>query len=775
MISRTPRPGVSLTAASLAAAGAVLTTIAPVVVAQERGAAALEEIIVTAQRREENLQKVPIAVSALGSEMLEEFDVRTIRDVSSIVPNLWMETNTGLSSGARASLRGIGEDESYFTSDTPVGMYVDDVYIPRQTGALFDLNEIERIEVLRGPQGTLYGRNTSAGAIKIVTRKPGNTLLAHGEVTVGDFDRRDVRAGLSGPLGERVAGQIAVLSRQRDGYDRNLVNGARVNDQDVMAGRVALQFTPTDAIELLLAYDKVHERSTPGFATGLNLRPPGGLGAFDANDQVDGDTDVHTLLSDLLDPINDVDQQGASLTATWNVAGVTLKSITAWRELSNTLLLDADGQNTCFGFALPCLHLFQDQRQHQFSQELQLQGKAVDDRLNYIVGAYYFEERNTQRTENIILAQFGENPYSDSALDTDSIALFGSATFALTDRTNLTAGVRWTRDTKDFSNAVFNPDGTPTSVCADPQTREVFGSGACGPGAPADAVTDQLSRDISKSWSAVTPRLAFDFQLTPAAMLYASASEGFKSGSYDGREVSNALYSLQPIAPETVYAYEVGAKTEWFERRLRANVAVFLNDFEDLQGTGTNQATGTFTRFSVGDVETKGAELELTAQPVANLTLTGSLGLLDTKFTRINFDQVADCGPVGTGTQRLQLKFAPKVAGFVGVNYRIPLAVGALTLGGDWTHKSSFYHSSCNPLPSKEDGYDLFNAQLGYESADGRWTVTAQMRNVGDEDYATGQFFIPGLDFDAVYFNPPRTWALTVRYSLDSRDRNGTR
>lgn len=754
--------GVPLTAVCV-----LFGALTPVAQAQQESVAALDEVIVTAQRREENLQKVPIAVSALGSELLEQFDVRTVRDVSSIVPNLWMETNTGLSSGSRASLRGIGEDESYFTSDTPVGMYIDDVYIPRQTGALFDLNEVERIEVLRGPQGTLYGRNTSAGAIKIVTRKPSDTLRVHGELTVGDYDRIDVRAGLSGPLSETVSGQIAVLSRQRDGYDLNLVNGARVNDQDLSAGRVALRFTPNDDLDINLAYDKIRERSTPGFATGVTLQPPNDLGAFDAHDQVDGDTNVHTLRSDLLDPINDVDQQGASLTVSWDVGAVTLKSITAWRELSNTLLLDADGQDTCFGLALPCLHLFQDQDQDQLSQELQLQGKAFSDRLNYIVGAYYFEESNKQRTENIILSQFGENQYSDAGLETDSIAAFASGTFALTDRANLTAGVRWTQDKKDFNSSIFNPDGSQVLVCADPVTRVVYSSGACGAGAPAGAATDALARELNKTWSAVTPRIAFDYAVNPEAMLYASASEGFKSGSFDGREVGNALYGLQPIAPETVFTYEVGAKTEWFDRRLRANVAVFLNEFDDLQGTGTNQATGSLTRFSVGDVETKGAEIELIAEPVRNLTLTANVGFLDTKFTKINFDQVADCGPVGTGTQDLKLKFAPEVSSFVGANYSIPLTVGAISIGGDWTRKSSFYHSSCNPLPTKEDGFDLFNAQVGYETADGRWMVTAQVRNLTDEDYAAGQFFIPGLGFNAVYFNAPQTWALTARYKLD--------
>ena len=168
-------------------------------------------------------------------------------------------------------------------------------------------------------------------------------------------------------------------------------------------------------------------------------------------------------------------------------------------------------------------------------------------------------------------------------------------------------------------------------------------------------------------------------------------------------------------------------------------------------------------------METKGIEIELGAEPIRNLVLTANLGMLDTKFTKINFDQAADCGPVGTGNQPLQLKFSPKFSSFVAAGYRVPLSNGrgALTLGADWTRKSSFYHSSCNPLPTKEDGYDLLNAHLGYETADRRWQVTAQVRNLGDEDYAAGQFFIPGLGFNSIYFNAPRTWAVSIRYTQD--------
>lgn len=212
-------------ALSLGAAGT-----APAQAPTDGDSGALTEITVTAQRRSESLQSVPVAVSAFDPATLDAHQVLTLRDVSNVVPNLWMETNTGLSSGSRAALRGVGEDESFFTSDPPVGIYIDDVYIPRQTGALFDLYDVERIEVLRGPQGTLYGRNTSAGAIKLVSVRPSQERRFMAELTGGDYGRFDARASLSGGLSEHVSGQLAALSRQRDGYDRNLVDGSRVND-----------------------------------------------------------------------------------------------------------------------------------------------------------------------------------------------------------------------------------------------------------------------------------------------------------------------------------------------------------------------------------------------------------------------------------------------------------------------------------------------------------------------------------------------------------------
>lgn len=728
---------------------------------------ALSEVIVTAQRHEERLQDVPIAVSAFDAAALDRNQILTIQNIASFVPNLWMETNTGLQSGSRAALRGIGEDESFFTSDPPVGIYIDDVYIPRQTGALFDLYDIERLEVLRGPQGTLYGRNTSAGAIKLISRRPDVNTRTSVELSAGDYGHIDVRAGLSGGLTQGLSGQLAVLSRMRDGYDLNLVNGRRVNDQDLAAGRASLRWQPADTLDFLLTYDQVQDRSTPGFAVGVRLQPPNNLGPWNANSQVDGDTDVHTLRSDLTKPVNDLDQRGASLTATFKLGDTTLKSISAWRELTNVLLLDADGQDTCFGLALPCLHLYQDQKQHQISQEFQLNGRSFSDRLDFVLGVYGFKESNSQRTENIILAPFGTNPYWDTTLDTRSLAAYASGNFKISDRWTATAGLRWTRDNKDFGSAVFSPNGAARLVCVAPISRNVYSSGACTAASPAGAVTAPLARQIDATWSAVTPRVALEYAPRKDLMLYGSVSRGFKSGAFDGRESSSLLYNLQPIQPEKVLAWEAGTKADWLGRRLRTNLALFLNKIDDLQGTGTNQATATFTRFSVGNVETRGAELEVTAVPAKGLEIAASVGTLSTKYTSVNFNQAVDCGPVGTATTPLQMKFSPHLSTNLSVNYTLPAVFrGNFTVGSNWTHKTSFYHSSCNPVASLEGGYNVVDAQIAWERDDGRWRAAFAMKNVSKENYAIGQFFIPGLDFDSIYFNAPRTWAVTARYAF---------
>lgn len=743
-------------------------------------AVALEEITVSAERVEANLQKVPITVTALTSRDLEERRILNIQQVSYETPNLWMEKNTGTSSGSRAAIRGIGEDESFFTSDTPVGIYIDDVYIPRQTGAQFDLFEVERVEVLRGPQGTLYGRNTSAGAIKIVTRQPGNRAYASLEGVFGSYAQADLRGSVTLPLaGGRVSLQLAGMRRGHDGYDVNLVDGRRVNDQDVRGGRLAVRLLPRSSLDVLLAGDYLEERSTPGYALGLVPQPPlvngVGMGPQDLRQQVDGDRDVHTLVSDLTDPLNTIIQRGFSATVSQGLgASFLLKSVTAHRTLYNLLLLDADGQvgNNTFpagtpAASLPIFHLFQDQAQRQWSQELQLSGSA-GPRVRVLGGYFYFHERNAQVTENLIFRTSRGGNYTDVTLETDSHAIYGSVSVQPMTRLSVTVGSRYTRDTKDYAHRLLQPSGAQALACVGP-TGAFLAASACPVSAPPGARLVPVERFLKPVFDGFTPRFAVDYAVTPEHVVYASASRGFKSGAFDGRNTTPAaILALEPIAPETLWSYEGGLKSDWFRNRLRLNVTAFYNAWNDLQGSGTDQS-GNFRRFSIGDVTTKGVEIESRAAPAPGLELTGQLSVLRTGFSRVNFNQAIDCAPFGTGSKKLELKFSPHQSFSVGARYTLPapIAGGTWSVSGTVSGKTKFFHTACNAEAGSEDGYAIGDLAVSYETARGALRITVAVENLWDEQYKIGSFtFGVPLRFQSVFLNPPRRATVSVRYAL---------
>lgn len=745
--------------------------------------ASVEAVTVTAQHVEENLQKIPVAITAFDGRSLEVKQINNVQQASYGTPNLWMEKNTGTSSGARAAIRGVGEDESFFTSDTPVGIYVDDVYIPRQTGAQFDLYELERLEVLRGPQGTLYGRNTSAGALRLVTRQPGDRFRANGEGAFGSFSRTDLRGSVNAPLGGKGSLLFSGLIKKHAGYDTNTVNDARVNDQDVKAGRLALRLLPRPRLNITLNADITRERSTPGYAVGFVMQPPYlstvppypplatgfGVGRTDIYQQLDGDRDIHTLQSDLLAPLNDINQDGYSATVGYALNDhASLKSVTSYRKLFNEILSDIDGRvNNYIGTGAPEFHVYQLQNQNQFSQEFQITGSM--DRLRYVGGLYYFREHNDQKTENVILSALGRNNFWLVDGNTRSYAIYASATYTASDRLTLTAGARGTGDDKDFFTRVFLPGGEQLVACANAQGQVAPGGGAraCNAADPAGFTSTPVQKALDKGWSAFTPRLATDYAFNANSMGYVSYSRGFKSGAFDGRSnTAAAVLPLAPISPEKIDAFEAGVKTDLARGKARLNAALFYNKWKDLQGTGTDP-NGNFYRTTLGDVHTQGAEFEARLVPGSGLELFAQLSLLSTGYDKITFNQTALCGNLNTATRDLELKMAPPYSYQAGAIYSRPGAGGRFSLGGTVSGKGRFWHTSCNADVGSEDGFVLFDATVAYESRGNRWRVTLAGENLADEKYLIGSFAVAGLRMSSGYFNPPRRVSLTLRYAYN--------
>lgn len=746
----------------------------------------LEVVTVTAQRREQSEQSVPMAITALSEAALERQQIKSIAQLNDIVPNFAITQNTGTSSSAKIYMRGIGESESFFTADTPVGIYIDDVYIARQTGALFDLFDIQRLEVLRGPQGTLYGRNTSAGAVKLISKKPTlGQYRGQAELTVGSYSRFDVRATGNMPIGDTVALQGAVMMRTRDGYTRNAFDGKFVNDQDVKGGRLSLLAKPNDRFSALFSADYIRERSTPGYAVPITLSatrdplydPVPKTGSFWVTD------------SDIVDPKNDLDQWGASATLEFDATdNMKIKSISSYRKMINLLYLDADGDVYAPLPSVPASYnVWQDQRQYQISQELQALGTMMDRRLKYVAGLYLFREHNDQDTKSVLglpalfglpVASAGRIDLTNiarEALTTDSYAAFASGTYDITDRLSLTAGLRYTRESKDFTNHVILPNGTEQVVCLN-TTGAAPLQAAAVPCTPAQLTLGYFNfaneSAFDKTWTDWTPRLVLDYHLTSSALVYTSVAKGFKGGTTSGRDTA-ALRNYGRIVgdPETNWSYEAGLKAEWFDRRLRTNFAAFRNNYKGLQLSLVTPGGG-FGRINAGNVRFNGAELEIVAVPVKGLELNGSVSVLDAKYTKW-LAALSTCADQGIVTEaqylNLPIKESPKWGFRVGANYSYDMGTfGVLSMGGDFTAKGDTTSNVCGSPGIRRQGNRFLSSQLRWENPSGNFLVTLAGTNLTNSEVIAAAFdFGRSLGFASIYPYAPRMWSLAARYSFN--------
>jgi iron complex outermembrane receptor protein len=694
-----------------------------------RAESQLEEIVVTAERRDANLQDVPIAVTAFSAEDLSRRQVTSLVDIAKDVPNLVGHNNVGLNTATVVYLRGVGSTQSFATVDTTVGFYVDDVYIARQNANNFSLFDVERIEVLRGPQGTLYGRNTSGGAIKVVTQRPEREFAVKAQASVGDYDFYEVRGSLNAPLGENFSLRLnAVTQQQEEGYARNLTRGGTDNDRSIDGARAALRWQPDDVWEVNLALDWIQDDANGIVPSDISGRArPRTSTLFDVTSGIDNFN--HTI------------SKGVTVRVDRRGEAANFASISSYRSLYQNYTLDLSDQ------PVPIYFIDNIGDHDQFTQELQLQGNATaaGRPVEWITGAFFMKEWNTTEigdTFNFQLPNGTRVPTGRQVKtvenDVDSFAVFGQATVQLTDRVSVTGGLRWTRDEKDVAVVQLNAAGRVA------YTTDTLVS---------------LGIPVKQTFTEVTPKVGVDWKLDDGTLLYASFTQGFKSGGWNSRVTAPAQFYA--ILPEYVDAYELGAKTEWLDRRLRLNAAAFYSDVKDLVIGAIGSTPGAAFETLNADADIYGVELELSAAPTEWLDVFASYGWMDGNYKNLGADP--------QGFRGRDLPRLPDTTLKLGAEFSADLGGGTLRTGVDYSFTSSFFTSS-SPAPITETGdVGLLNAHVRYDSA-GSWWIQAGCRNCSDKEWFHSMLNFPalggGAGFASAYPGDPRTWRVTVGFRM---------
>ena len=711
---------------SFAGAGAAAAQTAPA------GGTAVEELIVTAQRVEENIQRVPVAVTAFSAQALERSSIETLQDIALRTP--------GFSAGAvdpvqsNFAIRGIGSAFGISQNaggDASVVVFVDGVYAGRGGTPDIDALDLERVEVLRGPQGTLFGKNTVGGLIQYVSRKPSaqTSLRLQGEL--GNYDRRTFSARGNIALSDNVFASAGVSIKRRDGYEFNESTGHDVNDEDLKTATAALRFTPSKDLDIVLAADWTDQDQAGNPRHNICDRTfAGGVHCVGVNPDprvVDAYTDgyIRRWL------------QTYRAEANWTTGLGVVTSITAYR------LVNMEIRTPFFSNPVnPPNEIESTETDHeknkQFSQEVRLASTWWDERLRTQVGAYYLNEDNFRiedlRQDFPAPAISGVATYPQKVRGR-SWAIFGQASFDITPTLMLTLGARqtWEKKSGHFAGLKVSGPGLPPPLAAN------------------------YDVSASKSWHAFTPRVALDWQATPDALLYVSATRGFKSGGFQGIAGSGPSQAT-PYNPEYAWNYEAGAKTQWWGDRIRLNLAIFKTDYSDLQ---VSQLVP-LCCVVVGNAATAriyGGELEWVVQPLPGLQIDGSYARLDSKFTSFA------TGATGNFTGNV-LPRAPRDKVHWGLQYSTPIEGWVALARVDYTNQSKMYFEASNIPTQKQEGYINVDARASITSPDGRWQVAVWGKNLTDELVATYVTAFAPYHQVLVPYAPPKTYGVTLVWKL---------
>ncbi len=739
----------------------------------------VESIVVTARRRDELLQDVPGAVTAISGAFLEKAGIPDVTALADLIPNTTLKASRATNTTLTAFIRGIGQQDPLPGFEQGVGIYLDDIYLSRPQGALTDIYDLERIEVLRGPQGTLYGRNTIGGAVKYVTRKLSDKSEFSVKGTVGSYSQRDLVVRASTPLTDafKLGGTIATFNR--DGFGKNVVNGKDNYNKDITAGRISAEFTPNSALFIRLAADRTVDDSLP--KQGYRLTP----GPAPTNEPVlGGSYDTRANLYSVLGKAQQVKTWGHSALVDWSLSNeLSVKLIAAHRQDESVAPIDFDSLNSAL-FEAPALY-----RNKQDSQEVQF--TYTGSKWQGVAGVFFMKANAFAEFDALLNSFGGLSLYTLGDFDTKTWAAFADATYNVSNTFNVTIGGRQTSDKREariYKRTYFGLAGSPTLgnpvAVASPVVNTDLGKG-----------------DLNRTDTKFSPKIGFGWKFAADQNLYGTYSEGFKGGSFDPRmDLGGAPTSLtslakrQGVEPEIVKTFELGLKSAFNNGRIQTNIAAFTTDYTNVQIPGsvpTFNAAGAVTGFAgsltnAGKAKINGLELEATARVTDAFRVTGMVSFIDAKYKEWI---IANQNPLAPALVNIagsaEFQNTPKQSANLTATYDWPMSLmgrnGSLSLSNSFSHKSKIYQGEIvKPtgivaidanVPAAQlvaqEAYSVWDAGLVWTSRDGKLQLALNGRNLTDKRYKSAGYLFGGF-FNTVttFYGDPRTvkGSVTVKF-----------
>jgi len=716
-------------------------------------AGALEEVIVTARKREEDLQALPQAITAIQADQLESAQVNNIQNLQNLIPNVTIGNSgaVGATRNLNAIIRGVGNEVGFAPG---VGIYVDDVYLTQGAGAILDVYDVERVEVLKGPQGNLYGRNTIGGAIRYITKEPSEQFTASIQGKIGTYDRREVTATTSGPLVDNLLyGGIALSRKTQGGTQTNTFDGREFGKLNSWGARGSLKLTPTDKLTAKWVTDYYYNNALDPIGKGIYPFSPL-ISAGDSNKD-----HISTAFTRHPNPQSYVRSLGHALTLNWEVSDSwAMKSVTAYRFLSNKPIQDIDGSE------VQAIEITQTLNDTARSQEFQM--NYTGDGVDGVVGLYYLKEQE----DRPIITDFYQvlvvipNFTRDQFTRTDSISksLYTSWDFDLSDDWHLTLGGRQNLDHQeaDFTQTEYYTACPPT-----------FASGPC--------TIPYGTTSFSKSWRKFTKTMRLAYDVSPDTMTYIGYSEGYKQGGFNTTGGQLAIqFGKSAFNPENVKTYTAGFKTTLLENTLRVNAEWFYNDYRDKLLSTVQTRPITFEQFQVnenaGAVHTTGVDLDISwSTPIEGLTINGAVGYLEAVFDKyqasvFNADGSALLNPDVASSRRLG--FSPRWTASIAPTYTLNLeSSGKLQFVGNASYRDKSYAltpadtQAPNAQVVVSPAYTMYDASIAWLDSTDAWRIALEGKNLSDQRPLVNAF--NGIGTLGMYADP-RTWALSVRYQI---------